>query len=148
MKQQETVRVPLHSVIDLITNSSTEIFVYSENSVEPAKELINEILKLQGIDKKCEDLFDIRVTVDEYQVEQAIEYGYEFDDEEREGLLENLSEHVEAINTGNKPDWWEKAKWDVETNLEIIPKDPKYNNLAKLMGQFLYSTEHEEHSWG
>ena len=144
MKQQEMVSIPVHSVIDLITNSSTEIFVYSEKSLEPCKELINEILSLQGIDKKCDDLFDIKVVFDERGLDDYIENEkYEAKYNKKEFDEEKIKSE---ILEGNFPDWFEK--YHVETVLQITPKEEKYNKLAKLLGKFLYSPDHEEHMWG
>ena len=39
-------KINIYSIVDVITNSSTTIYTYQENSIEPAKELIEEILKL------------------------------------------------------------------------------------------------------
>jgi hypothetical protein len=136
----EAIKIPMHSVIDLITNSSTEIFVYSENSLEPAKELINEILKLQGVDQTCDDLFELSVEMSDYGLEQYLEYEqYDQDDLD----VEETKKQIEA---GNIPDWFEK--YHVETFLVIKPKDEKYAKLAELLKKFLYSSEHEEHMWG
>jgi len=55
----KTMKIPVHSVIDIITNSSSEIFCNSEKSIEPAKDLINEMLRLMGSDKTCDDIFEI-----------------------------------------------------------------------------------------
>jgi len=57
----KTFKLSVHSVIDLITNSSTEIFVDFSNSIKPVKELVNEFLKVQESDKTCDDIFDIRI---------------------------------------------------------------------------------------
>ena len=54
-----TIRFNFHSVVDLITNSSTEMFADFRNSVEPCKELINEMFKACGIDKTCDEVFEI-----------------------------------------------------------------------------------------
>ena len=43
--------VKLHSFIDLITNSSTEIFINRIGAIEPLKELVDEFLKMNGSDK-------------------------------------------------------------------------------------------------
>ena len=57
-----TAKINLHSVIDLITNSSTEIYTYSEGSVAACKEMINEFLKVMNIyDKTCDDLFELSI---------------------------------------------------------------------------------------
>jgi Na+/phosphate symporter len=50
----------MHSIIDVITNSSTEIYTFtSEESIKDAYNLLNEIIKISGSDKKAEDLFII-----------------------------------------------------------------------------------------
>lgn len=141
------IKIPLHSVIDLITNSSTEIFVYSENSLKPAKELINEILKLQGSDKTCDDVFDLKITMDDYQIKNLIEYG-ELDEDVQLELQKDITKHVVEIQNGEKPEWFVENKWHVETYLEITVKDKKYADLATKLKTFLYSTNHDEHSWG
>ena len=54
-------KINLHSVIDLITNSSTEIYTYSDGSLTACKEMINEFLKVMNIDKTCDDLFELSI---------------------------------------------------------------------------------------
>ena len=53
--------VALHSVIDLITNSSTEMFMDFSGSIEPIKDLVNEFLKINGSDKTCDDVFNMTI---------------------------------------------------------------------------------------
>lgn len=55
----KAIRFQFHSVVDLITNSSTEMFADFKNSVEPCKKLINEMFKACGIDKTCDEVFEI-----------------------------------------------------------------------------------------
>lgn len=57
----KSFKIKFHSIIDLITNSSTEMFMDYSESVEPCKEMINEMLIACGIDKTCDDIFDIRL---------------------------------------------------------------------------------------
>jgi hypothetical protein len=57
----KTLKISIHSVIDLITNSSTEIFTDYSNSVEPLKEFLNEILKACGVNKSCDEVFEIEL---------------------------------------------------------------------------------------
>ncbi len=65
MKNNE-IRIPVHSIIDVITNSSTEIYTYAKDSAkEFAYEALNEILKIAGSDKKAEDLFDVSIVTEE-----------------------------------------------------------------------------------
>ena len=55
-----TITIPIHSFVDLITNSSSEIFVSADaNTVKAVKKLIDNILKASGSDKTSDDLFDI-----------------------------------------------------------------------------------------
>ena len=74
----KTLKFKIHSFIDLITNSSTE------NSVEPLKEMINEMFKICGIEKTCDDVLVIELD-NEYDNEMpstlnihAIESKYDY----------------------------------------------------------------------
>jgi hypothetical protein len=58
------MEILLHSITDLITNSSTTIYTYSERSLEPCKEMINVMLKMFGSDKTCDDIFELSVELD------------------------------------------------------------------------------------
>lgn len=55
------VRIPMHSIIDVITNSSTEIFTSaSDTGVKYVTELLEKVLKAAGSDKTVDELFDIK----------------------------------------------------------------------------------------
>ena len=58
----KTVKFKMHSMVDVITNSSTVIYTYQDGCLNPAKELINEVLKLEGSDKNADDLFEFEVS--------------------------------------------------------------------------------------
>ena len=52
------ITINVHSFIDIITNSSTEIYVQaSEHTIKNIKNMVNSILALGGSPLKCEDLF-------------------------------------------------------------------------------------------
>jgi len=53
------IKIALHSVVSLITNSSTEFYTDFSDSLEPCKDMINEMFRSCGIDKKCDDVFDL-----------------------------------------------------------------------------------------
>ena len=59
------IKINLHSIIDLITNSSTEIYTYSDGSLAACKEMIDEFFKVMGIDKTCDDVFELSIDTDE-----------------------------------------------------------------------------------
>ena len=57
-----------HSIVDVITNSSTTIFTWaSGNSKAMVLELIDEVLAVAGSDKKAEDLYDVTVQVSDIE---------------------------------------------------------------------------------
>jgi len=56
-----TIKLSIHSFVDLITNSSTEMYIDYSGSVEPCKEMINGIFKAFGIEKTCDEVFDLKL---------------------------------------------------------------------------------------
>lgn len=59
--------IPVHSFIDLITNSSSETYISASSSTVTAfKEIIDGILKGSGSEKTCDDLFNL--TLDDSRV--------------------------------------------------------------------------------
>jgi len=151
------IKIKLHSATDLITNSSTVIFTYSEGCTAPLKEMINEILKSFGVEKTFDEMFDTVVLNDsagDYE-EYYAENLYADDEKFPEGVdkdtdFQKLWDDV-ATGKVKKPDWFKKVeeqegRYDYyrrSTYLYIIPKDEKYAKLAKLIYGFLYSTDHE-----
>ncbi len=57
-------KINLHSIIDLITNSSTEIYTFSGGSISACKEMVDEFFKALGIDKTCDDVFELSLDVE------------------------------------------------------------------------------------
>ena len=53
----KTLKLYVHSFIDVITNSSTEMFVDQSKCLEPCRQMINEMLAAFDIDKSCEEIF-------------------------------------------------------------------------------------------
>ena len=50
----------LHSMVDIITNSSSTTYVFSDgDSIVKMKEFINEVIKITGAEGNVEDYFDI-----------------------------------------------------------------------------------------
>lgn len=143
MKQQEMVKIPMHSLIDLITNSSTEIFVHSEKSLQACKDLINEFLKTLNSELTCDDIFELSVEPEKYTIDNYKErIEWEFEDEDYEQKIQMVDQYL--AGDIEKPDWWED--YHLETFLILKPKDKKYKKLAELFKQFLYSGDYFEHS--
>jgi hypothetical protein len=158
MKQQEMVKIPVHSLIDLVTNSSTEIFVHSEDSVAPAKELLTELLRLQGSTLTCDEVFEVTCQIDDDGLENYfgdLEYHDE-DLNEQLGLSEisdwkkrneKIKEIVKEIREG-KREMPELDEYSVQTFLIVKSKDPKYDNLVNMLVKLLYSPDYFEYSNG
>jgi hypothetical protein len=143
------IKIPLHSTTDLITNSSTVIFTYSENSVGALKQMIDELFKTFGIDKTCEDVFDMVITCEdswpyeEYVKENGVD-GVNLDD---------VDQLLQDVRSGKipKPYWFENAEqtelccdyYTPTTILNLIPKAAEYERLGNLVTNFLYSPNHE-----
>lgn len=54
------MEINIQSVSDLITNSSSEVYLrLSCTAVEDFKDIVNAILKVGGSDKTCDDFFKI-----------------------------------------------------------------------------------------
>jgi hypothetical protein len=147
--------INIHSLTDLITNSSTVIYTYSDNSVKALEGLVNEFFKMLGVNKKCKDVFTMEVRVDYDELIDYIEYC------EEEYIPEEFLEYaalrklVEDISSGKtqKPAWFKKVEksykdcdagyYKPSTTLYVMAKEPEYEKLAKLVTEFLYSTKHE-----
>ena len=62
----EKYTIPVHSFVDLITNSSTEIYIEADKGTfKSVTEMINKILDLGGSKMKCDDLFTIELGKEE-----------------------------------------------------------------------------------
>ena len=73
----EKYTFPIHSFVDLITNSSTEIYISAtEKTVESVKNLINNLLKMGQSNLTCDDLFTIEIDKEQFNKD------YDYDIEE------------------------------------------------------------------
>lgn len=101
--------INIQSVSDLITNSSTEVFiVYSENNIADIKRLVNSILSILDPSKTFDDYFNIEMIVNYEDLEYIFnrywsreefydeypelkEFSNIEDDASREKFLQSLS---------------------------------------------------------
>ena len=152
-------QVKLHSITDLITNSSTTIYTYSEQSEAALQNMINEIFSVLRVGKRCEDVFTLSVTF-----EDKDHYCYYFEDNdlpdelqglEGDALDKAIDEALEKVKAGGpKPQWMKDAEehedgegYRAGTVLNIEAKTPEYEKLSNLIYAFLYSTS-QESSYG
>ncbi len=154
------IEMKIHSIVDVITNSSTTIYSYCDGCIDPAKELITEFIKTIGgkeyEGKTADDLFYIGEFCETWcysQFEDVCE------DESIENPFENVSDitsyihkTIEDVLTGKKekPDWmtvveeYENYEYYIfPTTVYIIPRDEKYKKIGELLKNFLFSVRHE-----
>lgn len=145
-------QINIHSMVDVITNSSTVIYTY-QNSTSEAKALIQEILNLIGNYEKVDDLFyigsfcDLDIYYNHLENdEDELPDDYSSDDET---YVERVFEKV-LKGEIKKPDWMERAegsenysRYNPSSYLTILAKDAKYENLAKKIITFLNSSKHD-----
>lgn len=109
-----TFRLPLHSFVDLITNSSTEIYVSAhDKTISAAKAMVNKVLAAAGSDKIADDLFDFKLTVS--SVDEETWEDVEYDAKSPEGkkvLKEDEQPQLNLVVTAkvDSPDAKEAAK--------------------------------------
>ncbi len=114
------IKIPIHSVIDVITNSSTEIFTFvKDNAVELCHEAINEILKVSGSDKKSEDLFDV-------YIEPDLDY-----------LNDTIIDHLLDCNEDDEVYLKFKDKLNEYDNMSWDTRDEKYELNEKLSDEII-----------
>lgn len=64
---KEKYTFPIHSFVDLITNSSTEIYIEATGkTVEAIRKLIDKLLLSAGSAVKCDDLFTVEIDKQKY----------------------------------------------------------------------------------
>ena len=114
----------IKSCIDVITNSSTEVFTYvTEEGVAALKNIIDGIIAISGGNGKCDDYFNIEMVMKENALETAKEY-YEDEHwkEERElgPMFDNLK--ISAKDSKNQ----EFADFILSNISKIIQKEEFY----------------------
>lgn len=92
--------IPIHSFVDLITNSSTEIYIQATTkTVESVKEIINNLLKVNGSSYTADDLFEISLF--NSSLADRIEWDGE-DANTEEGEYDNIELKVKAKDSDNE----------------------------------------------
>lgn len=135
----------LHSFVDVITNSSTTIYVIQGNrTVNTAKELLSEILKLIQYPGKLEDTFGVDVWLSNGS------YVSRWNNIMPEGMtIEAFMELKRNVTLGleEKPPWVLQTEGQYEQNswyINIVPKAQRFIPLAEKIISFINSPYYEE----
>jgi phage terminase Nu1 subunit (DNA packaging protein) len=89
----KSIIIPVHSFVDLITNSSSEVFITAdENTVAAVRQLIDSLLKVAGSTKTSRELFDVDVVSKYYnktkeEIDAEVLKG-DFDEDEARYIFE------------------------------------------------------------
>jgi hypothetical protein len=159
---KKSISVPIHSVVDVITNSSTVIYTHARDGADKvAREMIQEILDLGGSTLSVDDLFDIRIVSDFTDGREFVEYdaletilieelgitepeyedgmGWEKEEKIRKKFVEKHKDRIDKWLEGN-PTRYEYPY--VLPKLVITTKDGKETKLtAAIMSQLTESFE-------
>jgi hypothetical protein len=119
------IKLSLHSIIDVITNSSTEIYTFTNSSaIEKSYELLNEILKIADSDKKAEDLFEIYIIPNDW--DNIINYFNKYYEDEFE-KCDNLQELKILLDEQDKiEEYKERSKFEKEKIIPFLKKDDNW----------------------
>ncbi len=143
------MKIRIHSMVDVITNSSTTIFTY-QNSIKEAKELVAEMLRLMGSNETPDDVFYYGLFYeDDYMyIERAADQGLDVPNDTRKAE-EWLDKFKISIMEGEieRPSWMDYNE-DLDCEglhdhlyLELIPKNEKYKELGKRIEKLLCTVE-------
>lgn len=152
------LKLNIHSIVDLITNSSTVIFTYQDSETQ-AKELLQEILKLSGVETPVDELFYFGVFLEDFDKysdyidDNDVELkGYPEKWKEQNAYLENM---IQEIMRGDikRPKWFDEVEDDYEylapsRSLYITAKDDKHKPLVDKMLKFLNSPKSDGGMYG
>lgn len=106
--------VKIQSISDIITNSSSEVFViYDQNGIDTIKTLVNSILKLSKSEYSCDDLFDFEFIWDDITEE------YYNDDGGLERTGKTLEEYRQDMQN-NCLNW--KEGYPLVIGIKVTPK--------------------------
>jgi hypothetical protein len=127
----------IHSIVGIITNSSTIIYsILSDSAVKSFKKVVDEILKQAGSDKTCDDVFNVAVT-DRAEWLKSVKYDWN-----------NWTDHEEKTTYNNSFDEYKAARrqkilddydsYDETKDLLVLDKKGNPVDIVKFMNNIYY----------
>lgn len=108
----------INSITDVITNSSTSVFIiYDESNIKTIKELVNSILEISG-EYTFDDLFDIQMIVNEKAIKEYFD----------EITQENIDKYQDFYWRSNDPCLAQPFE-----GIKVIPKKDISKKAANLI---------------
>lgn len=138
-------KIKIHSFVDLITNSSTEIYIRaSDKSIETLKKIIDNLLELGESKYKADDLFDFSLKLDElllddYITKKMIENHGEdvYIKCSGEQITKFIEEIVENVPKYIENDIIKNMDWDTSGEIYIKAKSKNDSELGKTTERML-----------
>lgn len=133
----------INSITDVITNSSTSVFVvHKESDIDSIKELVNAVLSING-NYTFDDLFEISLELDHYTIERYLDdLSEEFDDLKNDNdwnkILESYSKEKLSKLTDELwkliyNDWyWKGSPYEY---IKVIAKNSEHKHIADLISR-------------
>lgn len=134
MKVKSNIYIPLHSIVDIITNSSSEIFATATlRSGEQIEKFINAILISGNSNVTCKELFDIKVV--KLFTQNELE---EMSKEETKKLLDDPHYPKSYYNTPDEADSYARECGAEHYVVSVIPKvENEYTKfVAKILNDY------------
>ena len=133
----------INSITDVITNSSTSVFVvHKESDIDSIKELVNAVLSING-NYTFDDLFEISLELDQYTIGRYLDdLSEEFDDLKNDNdwdkILESYSKEKLSKLTDElweliDNDWyWKGSPYEY---IKVIAKNSEHKHVADLISR-------------
>jgi hypothetical protein len=122
MKTINKIVIPVHSVVDLITNSSSELYTSaSEKTVKALTEFADQLLAISGSPLRSTDIFDIKLVVTDSPCygDEGDEFKNQYASTEKEAKTIITTEQRRRNKTnGDSSDAWPR----ISSELHIEPK--------------------------
>lgn len=151
----------VHSIVDVITNSSTVIYTQAtEATVKSFRNMINAILDIAGSEIRADDLFIFRLIPNVERVTDAmLDFSDEFDRDSvwYKDLMEKYPDYndhdpiieakaMEIIKDNPSVEWLSDLihKGECDINLLVIAKDDKSEAAAKILSSMIDTIDTEE----
>ena len=139
------MKIKMHSFVDVITNSSTEIFTsVTDNGVENLYEIINAVMKICNISGEAKDFFEIRtVPEDYYKISELALDDEEFNKKYPEFKGLDYRDRFKFLEENNR---WEEVSFDPDedfVSMTISVKELKdgaeVEEISKNLSEIFYS---------
>lgn len=144
--------INIQSVSDLITNSSTEVFVvYDKGNIADIKNLVNSILSLLDPSKTFDDYFTIKMSINYEDLFWIFDKYFTVEIICNEYCWQTYEERPEDESDLSYEDWCFKhcEDWNdydgvpAIENIKIVAKNPEDEKAARLINSIPYIFESE-----